>query len=200
MKFDRRQFLGAMAVGSAGVLPSKAFAAVLCGEMPALLPHALAALEQHSASIADRSVIGLVNFAAHSRLPRFQIVDLAGGRVLRTMLVAHGSGSDPDASGWTERFSNRTGSNASCKGAFVTGELYSGKHGRSRKLIGLEPGNEAAERRAIVIHGADYVSPSIAQGQGRIGRSQGCFAVSRGDIADLLEALGPGRLLHAWKD
>ncbi len=200
MKFNRRHFLGAMAAGSAGLVSTKSFAATLCGEMPALLPEALAALDAHGPRIAHRDRIGLVNFAAHSRLPRFQLVDLEGGRVIKSMLVAHGSGSDPDASGWTERFSNRMGSNASCKGAFVTGTTYVGKHGRSRKVIGLEPQNEAAERRAIVIHGADYVSESLAMGQGRIGRSQGCFAVSRAEIGDLLAQLGEGRLLYAWKD
>ncbi len=199
MKFNRRHFLGAMVAGSTGLAPSNSFAATLCGEMPVLLPNALAALESHSTRIVKRDVIGIVNFAAHSRLPRFQLIDLVGGRVLKTMLVAHGSGSDPAASGWTERFSNRPGSNASSKGAFVTGPVYHGKHGRSRKLLGLEPLNEAAERRAIVIHGADYVDQSLALSQGRIGRSQGCFAVSRPDIGDLLDLLGEGRMLFAWK-
>lgn len=200
MKFNRRHFLGAMVAGSAGLVPTKSLAATLCGEMPALLPNALAALATHADRIAHRDVIGLVNFAAHSRLPRFQLVDLAGGRVLKTMLVAHGSGSDPAASGWTERFSNRPGSNASSRGAFVTGPTYHGKHGRSRKVLGLEPQNEAAERRAIVIHGADYVSQNRALSQGRIGRSQGCFAVAQAEIGDLLEILGEGRLLFAWKE
>lgn len=200
MKLNRRHFLGAMAIGSAGLVPARSFAATLCGDSPALLPQALAALDQHSDRILHRDRIGIVNFAAHSRLPRFQLVDLTGGKVLRTMLVAHGSGSDPAATGWTERFSNRIGSNASSKGAFVTGQAYVGKHGRSRKLIGLEPQNEAAERRAIVIHGADYVDQGIALSQGRIGRSQGCFAVSRGEIGDLLAMLGEGRLLYAWKE
>lgn len=200
MKFNRRHFLGAMVAGSAGLVSTKSYAATLCGKMPALLPEALAALNTHAPHIAHRDRIGLVNFAAHSRLPRFQIVDLEGGRVIKTMLVAHGSGSDPAASGWTEKFSNRVGSNASCKGAFLTGQTYVGKHGRSRRLIGLEPQNEAAHRRAIVIHGADYVSESRAMEQGRIGRSQGCFAVSRAEIGDLLAQLGEGRLLYAWKD
>lgn len=199
MKFNRRHFIGAMVAGSAGLVSTRSYAATLCGEVPALLPEALAALDAHASRIVHRDRIGLVNFAAHSRLPRFQIVDLEGGKVIKTMLVAHGSGSDPAASGWTERFSNREGSNASCKGAFVTGRPYVGKHGRSRKLIGLEPQNEAAERRAIVIHGADYVSQSRAVEQGRIGRSQGCFAVSRAEIGDLLAQLGEGRLLYAWK-
>ena len=199
MKFNRRHFLGAMVAGSAGLVPSRSLAATLCGEMPALLPHALAALEMHSNRIVHRDVIGIVNFAAHSRLPRFQLIDLAGGRVLKTMLVAHGSGSDPAATGWTERFSNRPGSNASSKGVYLPGSTYVGKQGRSRKLIGLEPQNEAAERRAIVIHGADYVDADIALAQGRIGRSQGCFAVSRGEVSDLLGLLGEDRMLFAWK-
>lgn len=164
-----------------------------------MLPQAMAALDAHAGAIAHRDVIGIVNFAAHSRLPRFQLVDLAGGRVLRTMLVAHGSGSDPARTGWTETFSNRPGSNASSRGAFRTGDTYFGKHGRSRRLIGLESQNNAALARAIVIHAADYVSPDIAASQGRIGRSQGCFAVSNREIGDLLGILGPGRLLFAEK-
>lgn len=199
MKFNRRHFIGTMVAGSAGLVSTRSYAATLCGEVPALLPEALAALDAHASRIVHRDRIGLVNFAAHSRLPRFQLIDVEAGKVIKSMLVAHGSGSDPDASGWTERFSNREGSNASCKGAFVTGTTYVGKHGRSRKVIGLEPQNEAAERRAIVIHGADYVSDSLALGQGRIGRSQGCFAVSRAEIGDLLAQLGEGRLLYAWK-
>lgn len=199
MKFNRRHFLGAMVAGGAGLNSTKAFADVLCGEVPALLPRAMAALDAHAGSILQRDRIGIVNFAAHSRLPRFQLVDVASGKVLRTMLVAHGSGSDPANSGWTERFSNRPGSNASCQGSFVTDETYYGKHGRSRRLRGLDPGNDLAEPRAIVIHAADYVDAGRAASQGRIGRSQGCFALSRDDIDDVLQALGPGRLLFAWK-
>lgn len=199
MNLNRRHLLGAMAAGGVGLFAPRVFAAPLCGAAPLLLPRAMAALEAHSGAIAHRDLIGLVNFSAHSRSPRLQLVDVMGGRVLSTMLVAHGSGSDPGNSGWVQRFSNRPGSNASSQGAFVTGETYSGKHGRSRKLHGLEPQNSAAEERAIVIHGADYVSLRLAEQQGRIGRSQGCFAVARGDIGELLEKLGQGRLLFAWK-
>lgn len=199
MKFNRRHFLGAMVAGGAGLNATKAFADAVCGEVPALLPRAMAALDAHAGSIPHRDRIGIVNFAAHSRLPRFQLVDVASGKVLRTMLVAHGSGSDPGNSGWTKRFSNRPGSNASCKGSFVTDKTYVGKHGRSRRLRGLDAENDLAEPRAIVIHAADYVDTGRAATQGRIGRSQGCFALSRDDIGDVLEALGPGRLLFAWK-
>lgn len=201
MTFNRRQLLGAMVASTAGLIAApRVFAAPICGEAPALLPQAMAALDHHAARIANRDVIGIVNFAAHSRLPRFQLVDVAGGRVIDTMLVSHGRGSDPANLGWPERFSNRQGSEASSRGAFLTGDVYYGKHGRSRRLIGLDPENSAALARNIVIHSADYVSAGMAEAQGRIGRSQGCFAVSRGDLLPLLTQLGPGRMLYAWKD
>ena len=128
-----------------------------------------------------------------------EIVDIAGGRVLSRHLVAHGSGSDPANSGWVQRFSNVPGSNASSPGSFLTGQAYSGKHGRSRRLIGLDPENSLALPRNIVIHGARYVSHSAASNAGRIGRSQGCFAVPTSEIDEVLELLGPGRLLYAAK-
>jgi len=200
MNLNRRRFLGAMAAGGSALIAPRVFAAPLCGEAPALLPQAMAALNSHAGAIAHRDLIGIVNFAAHSRLPRLQLVDPEGGRILASLLVAHGNGSDPGNSGWPQRFSNRPGSNASSRGAFVTGQTYVGKHGRSRKLIGLDPENNLAEPRAIVIHGASYVSQAMASEQGRVGRSQGCFAVAQSDIAQLLERLGQGRMLYAWKD
>ncbi len=201
MTINRRQMLGAMVASTAGLVAApRVFAAPNCGEAPALLSQAMAALDHHAARIANRDVIGIVNFAAHSRLPRFQLVDVAGGRVIDTMLVAHGRGSDPANVGWPERFSNRPGSEASSRGAYLTNDVYSGKHGRSRRLIGLDAENNAALARNIVIHAADYVSPAMAQNQGRIGRSQGCFAVSQADLLPLLTRLGPGRMLFAWKD
>ncbi len=199
MDFCRRRFLGTIAAGSAGLLAPRAFATVISGEQPALLPRAIAALNAQGSSIRYRDVIGIVDFSAPSRLPRFQLVDLAGGRVMTRHLVAHGRGSDPGNSGWVQQFSNRPGSNASCQGSFVTGETYYGKHGKSRRLRGLDPENCLAEARGIVIHSASYVDQGMALTQGRIGRSQGCFTVTENEIADVLARLGPGRLLFALK-
>lgn len=189
--------MGAFAAGSAGLVSAKGFAATLRGEQQILLSEALAALNKHGDSIPHRDRIGIVNFAAHSRVPRLQIIDLPSRRVLKSMLVAHGNGSDPGNTGWVQRFSNRPGSNASSPGSFVTGDTYYGKHGKSRRLHGLDPENSLAAQRAIVIHGARYVTDQRAEQLGRIGRSQGCFAVSERDIGDLLDLLGPGRLLYA---
>jgi hypothetical protein len=162
-----------------------------------LLPRALAALDRHGAAIALRDRIGIVDFAQPSREARFHIVDLAGGTVSAPLLVAHGKGSDPANRGIAEHFSNRVGSDASSRGSYVTGQLYHGRHGRSRRLIGLDPENDRALERGIVIHAASYVDHSLVAVQGRIGRSQGCFAVNPRVIAQVLEQLGAGRLLFA---
>jgi hypothetical protein len=227
MNIGRRRFLGAFAGTAATVLfprtAAEAIAPPRGGKMPeawgpwgtgnipettagestlfdgapALLPRALAAMQTHSGRIADRDIIGIVDFSSPSRLPRFHIVDVAGGKVVSTHLVAHGKGSDPGNSGWVEHLSNRPGSEASCSGSFVTGPTYYGKHGRSRRLYGLDAANNLADERGIVIHAASYVDNQMASQQGRIGRSQGCFAVSQGEIGHVLERLGQGRMLFA---
>lgn len=166
---------------------------------PLMVQRAVAALDAHGAHISHRDLVGLVDFSQPSREARFHLIDVVGGTVLSSHLVSHGSGSDPANSGWVQRFSNRFGSNASSPGAFLTGTTYYGKHGRSRRLIGLEDANSAALERGIVIHAASYVDEDMARTQGRIGRSQGCFAFSNDDISGVLERLGEGRLLYAVK-
>ena len=61
----------------------------------------------------------------------------------------------------------------------------------------LEEVKRDAQERGIVIHPASYVDEALAASQGRIGRSEGCFAVSVADIYDVLTKLGPGSLLFA---
>ena len=198
MQLNRRSFLAAGVFASASVCVPRSFAAIAGGGQPEILPLALAALDRHHARIAHRDWIGVVDFGMASRNRRFFLVDLAGGRV-SSLLVSHGRGSDPGNSGWLQSFSNRLGSEASSPGSFLTGETYYGKHGRSRRLIGLEHCNDQAERRGIVIHAASYVSENLANMQGRVGRSQGCFAVSEEQLQMVLARLGPGRLLFAAK-
>ena len=70
---------------------------------------------------------------------------MASGRA-SSHLVSHGRGSDPDHSGWVERFSNDFGSNASSPGGYLTADYYSGKHGRSQRLIGLFTRGEDGRR------------------------------------------------------
>lgn len=207
LKLDRRGLLtgGALAVAGAAFNPALAKPltrpAAPAGQRAVsegLLRRALAALNRHQHDIAHRDVIGIADFAQPSSASRFHLVDVQSGAT-RSFLVAHGRGSDPKHRGWVERFSNEIGSNASSAGAYRTGDYYTGKHGRSLRLAGLEPGNSNAEVRAIVVHGAWYVSPDMVRDHGKLGRSEGCFAFSENDLASVLAQLGPSRLLYADK-
>lgn len=201
MEFNRRQLLGALGAGCASLAAPRLKAAPLgAGTVrPELLERALAALSTHAARVPERGLIAIADFSAHSSDARLALVDVAAGRVLESHLVAHGRGSDPANSGWVQRFSNRPGSAASSEGAFVTAEIYHGRHGRARRLDGLDAANSLARERGIVVHGAGYVDPRLAARQGRIGRSEGCFALSWGVIDAMLERLGPGHLIYAGK-
>ena len=148
-------------------------------------------------AIANHDLVGIADFSQPSNAPRFHLVDMQEGRIVHSFLVAHGRGSDPQHSGRVQRFSNEVGSNASSEGAYRTGELYVGKHGRSMRLDGLDASNSNAETRAIVIHSAPYVSAAVLQAQGKLGRSEGCFVFSDDDHEVVLERLGPDRLLLA---
>ncbi len=198
MQFNRRNFLGSVVLGTAALGVSPAVASVVGQRSPNLLAKARAALAQHAAHITHTDVIAIADFTLASRQPRFHLIDIASGQTT-SLLVAHGRGSDPANIGFVERFSNQPGSYATSNGSYVTGEVYVGKHGRSRRLIGLDPENDQALPRAIVIHAAPYVTHEMAKTQGRVGRSQGCFTVTQLDLEMVLERLGPGRLLFAGK-
>ena len=147
---------------------------------------------------AYRDFIGVADFSLPSRAPRFHLVNLADGSV-QSHLVAHGRGSDPSHTGWLERFSNEPRSNATSAGAYRTGSLYVGAHGHSMRLEGLDPTNSNALSRAIVVHGAWYVSKAMIGFSGMLGRSQGCFAVADSSLPEIMTRLGPGRLIYADK-
>jgi hypothetical protein len=123
-------------------------------------------------------------------------VNLIDGSV-KSYLVAHGRGSDPAHTGWLERFSNEPRSNATSAGAYLTGTSYVGAHGHSMRLDGLDPTNSNAASRAIVVHGAWYVSEAMIGHSGVLGRSQGCFAVANSSVGEIMSILGSGRLIYA---
>jgi hypothetical protein len=176
--------------------PAAAAPATPAGVDPALFQRAKAALDSHG--IAARDTIGIVDFSLASRDPRFHVVDLASGQV-ESFRVAHGRGSDPDHSGFVERFSNRPGSEATSNGTYTTGDYYQGKYGLSMKVRGLDWSNNNAEARAIVIHNAWYAEPEMIDIHGKLGRSEGCFAFSRADQWKVMSKLAGGRMIYAEK-
>jgi hypothetical protein len=163
---------------------------------PDLLARALDALDRHRDQIAYRDIVGIADFSLPSRKPRFHLVQLADGSV-KSHLVAHGRGSDPAHTGWLERFSNEPRSNATSEGTYRTGSFYVGDHGHSIHLDGLDVTNSNAAPRAIVVHGAWYVSQDVLARTGMLGRSQGCFAVADSSLDEVMTRLGPGRMIYA---
>jgi len=194
--FNRRRFLASSL--AAGLSIAGAGSAAAMGLSPTLFERARDELSRLGSSIPHRDFVGVCDFSAASRTPRFHLLHMDDGRI-STFLVAHGRGSDPAHQGWVERLSNEVGSNASSAGAYRTGDHYAGRHGRSMRLDGLDASNNNAEARAIVVHGAWYVSPNMVRDHGKLGRSEGCFAFSESDLTEVLEKLKPGRLLLAEK-
>ncbi len=210
MQMDRRTF-STFALGSFGLaaLPSGLAKAITpVGALPSpigprlgntdLLARAKAALDRHKALIPLRDRVAIADFSVASSALRFHLVDLISGQV-NSYLVAHGRGSDPDHSGWLQSFSNEPNSLATSDGAYLTGQIYEGVHGQSMRLLGLDLVNSNAEPRAIVVHGADYVSEDHIATWGKVGRSEGCFALARHMIPQVLGMLGPNRMLFADK-
>lgn len=117
----------------------------------------------------------IIDFSLSSKEKRCWVINVDENKIIFNSLVAHGQNSGED---FADSFSNSNESYKSCLGFFTTGEVYSGKHGLSLKLDGLEKGvNDHARARSIVVHGADYVSNSFIQNHSRLGRSQGCPAL-----------------------
>jgi len=153
---------------------------------------AMEAFSANQGRIENKRYIGVVDFAQHSSRQRFWIIDLQTGAE-RAMRVAHGTGSDPDGDGFATRFSNVPNSKASSLGSYLTGALYTGKHGKSMRLHGLSSTNSNALSRAVVVHDSNYVREANV----RQGRSFGCLAVANSEIAAVLAALRGGALIYA---
>jgi hypothetical protein len=146
---------------------------------------------------ASNGRMAIVDFTLPSSKPRLFIVDLKAHKLLYSGLVAHGKGSGDLMA---VKFSNTPESHQSSTGLFRIGEkIVSPKHGDALLLEGLEKGvNDKARQREIIIHGADYVSKDFVRHFGMLGRSFGCPAVSRADIATVIRLLQDGGLLYIY--
>lgn len=125
--------------------------------------------------VSAKQLLTIVDFNKRSTQKRLWIIDLAQEKLLYNTLVAHGQGSGDDL---PNKFSNLENSHQSSLGFYVTSDIYVGKHGLSMKLDGLDKGfNSNAKERAVVLHGAPYVSQEFINQHGRLGRSHGCPAL-----------------------
>lgn len=196
---DRRGFLtGTAAAAGALALPTRVFAQVgtATGRDRQVLEVARREVERAGAALWRRDIAAIADFGVHSATPRFHFANLEAGTV-ESFLVSHGQGSDREHDGWLKNFSNVNGSNATSRGAYVTWEWYVGKYGTSVRLGGLDADNSAALDRAIVLHAAEYSRPEHIARYGKLGRSNGCFAMSPDDFNQALLRLSGGRLIYA---
>ena len=147
----------------------------------------------------------MLDFNAHSSIPRFHLIDRSSGRVLQTLRVAHGQGSEGVRNdGHAELFSNVPHSNASSLGLYRTAETYVSEAypGLAMRMDGLSATNSNARSRFIVIHAASYMEPESWEGKkaGRPGLSDGCFVFSRADRDTVVSNLQGGALIYAIHD
>lgn len=195
----RRDILkGTLAAGAALALPARLFASAAAGSPRDRILFDIAKREllRAGGAIWKHDIVGIADFGLHSAKPRFHFVNLERGEI-QSHHVSHGMGSDPQHDGWLKDFSNTEGSNATSRGAYVTWEWYKGRYGTSVRLGGLDQSNEAALRRYIVMHHADYAEPDHLARYGRMGRSNGCFAMGTEQFREALMHLSGGRLLFA---
>ena len=150
----------------------------------------------HETVFSNRSFITIIDFTLSSRKKRMHVIDLVSGRI-EDYLVAHGKNSGDDI---PTHFSNRVGSNMSSLGIYLTLQSFNGEHGLSMLLSGLESTNSNVQARAIIFHGAAYVSDEIAATQPRLGRSLGCPAVDLNLSTNLVDLLRGGSLIYAYSD
>ena len=154
--------------------------------------------KQNQALIKNKDYMAVIDYTKPSFVKRLFIYDVQSAKAAR-YLVAHGKGSGFI---YARDFSNEANSNKSCKGFFITGEIFVGEHGTSLSLHGLQEGlNDNAFNRNIIIHGADYVSwKSIIVNLGRLGRSLGCPAVAEDKINEVIDKLKGGALVYIHAD
>jgi hypothetical protein len=122
-----------------------------------------------------KDILTIIDFTKPCCDKRFYVIDLVNRKLLYYTLVAHGKNSGEL---YCNKVSNRPNSLQSSPGFFLTAEAYSGRHGYSMRLDGMEPGlNDKARARNIVVHGAEYVAQHYVNDVGYIGRSYGCPAL-----------------------
>ena len=192
----------ANASAGCGTQPSDSLLSSLLRQAPGLRPNVLRLAIDASQCAAQRglvkrkSVLTVIDYSLPSTEPRLFVFDLAAHKLLFRELVAHGKNSGGNKA---EYFSNSPGSLATSLGLFVTADTYVGSNGYSLRLKGLEEGvNDMAWDRAIVMHGAPYVSRAAVRALGRLGRSWGCPAVRKEVARKMIDTLRGGSPIFAY--
>ncbi len=147
-------------------------------------------------NIIQNTLLTIIDFSKPSTEKRLFVLDMTDGKVLFNSLVAHGRNSGLQ---FAKMFSNRAKSFQSSLGFYVTLDPYTGSNGYSLKLKGCEAGiNDKAYNRAIVMHGADYVSETFIRRNGYLGRSEGCPAIPKELNREIINTIKGGSCMFIY--
>ena len=146
--------------------------------------------------ISNSRYITVMDFELSANQRRMWVLDLEKNKIVVHDLVSHGRNSGEE---YARSFSNQPESFKSSLGFYVTGMDYLGKNDYSLRLHGVEEGfNDNAFERGIVMHGADYVNSRYIRCNKRLGRSQGCPAVSQKINKWLINTIEGGSCLFIY--
>jgi hypothetical protein len=132
----------------------------------------------------------LIDMSQPSSAARMMVYDIQRQQAVLSVHSMHGKSSGGK---WATKFSNQLGSHKSSLGRYVIVGSYRGKFGKAYRLVGLDETNSNALTRSIVLHHSAYVR------EDRIGRSDGCPAVSPQALELMNPYLEPGTLLWIYR-
>lgn len=146
--------------------------------------------------VSRSNYLTICDFSQSSKRKRLYVIDIDNRKLITNTYVAHGKNSGAE---YANNFSNKPESLQSSLGFYITANTYTGKHGLSLRINGVDPGyNDKALMRTIVIHGADYVNESRVVNGGYMGRSWGCPAVPKKEATDIITTIKNGTCLFIY--
>jgi hypothetical protein len=149
-----------------------------------------------SGKIRRKDILTVIDFSKASNQDRLFIIDLCDRRILHKSIVAHGVNS---GTLYANRFSNVNDSKQSSLGFYVTTTTYTGKFDLALRLDGVEPTNNLANERGVVMHAANYATYEfLAANEGVLGRSHGCPAMPYENFHQVVEWIKEGTCLYIY--
>lgn len=156
--------------------------------------------------IRNLSCVIIADYSQSKRKPRLLFLDPVS-KTSEVFYTAHGKGSNApqerESGEIAIQFSNRSGSNMTSLGYYLTDQLYTSQKKtfgpgprNGLKLDGISCSNNKARKRYVVFHTAQYV-PEISAGPEGVGNSEGCITLPK-NRKDVLKACAGGALVYAY--
>ncbi len=150
---------------------------------------------QNNNELGNSKYLTIIDMSASANTERFYLINMETQELEHKSVVAHGQNSGGE---YAKRFSNKVNSHQTSLGFYKTAETYTGKHGLSLRIDGLEYSNNKARERAVVIHEADYTNPDYIKKNGRLGRSWGCPSLPKKDYKSIINKIKDGSCLFIY--